>query len=86
MIAHVVKQANQRAINEGSPDLAAVMGLVHRWSVDNAFMTGVLQAVLSQTATGAEIGAFNDYVRWAERELGWEESNLVLGVRYEQQE
>nr|OQO11965.1 hypothetical protein B0A51_17942 [Rachicladosporium sp. CCFEE 5018] len=65
----VVDEAKARAVKAGKPDLVAAVEEIHRMSLTDAHLTGLLEVVLLQKATPKQTAEFSDYVKKAKRTL-----------------
>ena len=65
----VVEAAKLRALEVGKPDLAAAVNQIYIWSLDDARLMKLLQAILTQTASKSETAEFQEHVRKAKKKL-----------------
>lgn len=77
----IVEEAKRRAIQAGKPDLAEAVNEIFVWSLKNAALMTLLQAILAQTATKGQHAQFLKHVKKAKKKIKDRESLENAAVR-----
>ena len=68
-LKQVVEAARERAMEVGKPDLAEAVHEIYQQSLTNAYLTELLENILTQSATPTHTAEFQNFVRAAKKKL-----------------